>query len=453
MAGLFETERTAETEKSSLLSWFSPVPVRFRPSSWASKSAIHSHRNRKVLLEWLLIAVGVVVFAASSVHGEAAADPQPGKPAGQAAKDPMARFRFAPMWRPVPRFPQVSKEEGALPIPFATYAIIWQPRWQDELGLSTEQKDSLLTIHAEAMARSKAHSEEFKKLSPEERQAEVKARAGKTSLWRQQFVEETRTRIEAVLTPQQLQEMKDFYFPRYAVGLLYDAEIRGELGFAPQQEGQFRRVARERLARIQAVSIDKAEKQWDMLTREQQAAIPEVVRRQGPTSAILSIAWELGFDMDNAVPGYPILAEAPVRERVGLSDEQEKQLNAVVAACAERRRTARQEQQSGKASHPDALGLWEDDAKRQVEAILTSEQLAKFNEIEFRRKVALALSYPEKRKKVGITEQQLAAFEQLEQEAHAQNYRIDCEMLDRALESLTPEQEEQLRVIIDGRFY
>lgn len=401
----------------------------------------------------LVVAVGVAVLVVSSVHGEPPTGPQPAQPAGQAAKDPMARFRFAPMWRPIPKFPPVSKDEGALPVPFATYAIIWQPRWQEELGLSAKQKDSLRSIHAEAMAENKARREEFKKLSPEERQAEVKARAGKTAPWRRQLVDESRTRIEAVLTPQQLQEMKDFYFPRYAVGLLYGAEIRREIGLDPQQEGQFRRVARERLARIQAASIDKAEKQWDMLTQEQQALLPEVVRRQGPTSAILSIAWELGFDMDNAVPGYPILAEAPVRKRVGLSDEQEKQLNAVVAACAERRRTARQEKLAGKASHPDALGLWEDDAKKQVEAILTSEQLAKFNEIEFRRKVALALSYPKKREKVGITEQQLADFERLEQETHARQYRIDCEMLDRALESLTPEQEEQLRVIIDERYY
>ena len=49
------------------------------------------------------------------------------------------------------------------------------------------------------------------------------------------------------------------------------------------------------------------------------AALPEVVKRQGPTSAILSIAWELGFDLDSLVPGYPMLAAAPVRERLGLS--------------------------------------------------------------------------------------------------------------------------------------
>ena len=62
--------------------------------------------------------------------------------------------------------------------------------------------------------------------------------------------------------------------------------------------------------------MERAEKQWSMLTPEQQAALPEVVKRQGPTSAVLSIAWELGFQLDAFVPGYPMLAEEPVRERL-----------------------------------------------------------------------------------------------------------------------------------------
>ena len=89
----------------------------------------------------------------------------------------------------------------------------------------------------------------------------------------------------------------------------------------------------------------------------------------------------------------------------------------------------------------------------QVEAILTPQQLTTFNEIDFRRKVALALGYPEKREKVRITEQQSTAFQRLDKGTHERRYRIDCEMLARALESLTPRQQEQLREKIDRRFY
>ena len=57
--------------------------------------------------------------------------------------------------------------------------------------------------------------------------------------------------------------------------------------------------------------MKRAEKVWDLLTPQQQAELPEVVKHQGPTSAVLSIAWELGFDDDGLIPGYPMLAVAP----------------------------------------------------------------------------------------------------------------------------------------------
>ena len=372
---------------------------------------------------------------------------------GRATSDTIARLRFAPMWTPVPKFPRASDAEAALPVPSATYAMIWQPQWQEEIGISAEQKETLLAINAKAVAEARDHSAEFKKLSPEQRQAEVKSWAGKPSPWGQQLDNKIRTQIEAVLTPQQLQTLKDFSFPRCAVGLLYDAKTRREIGFGLQQEDQLRRIAEERLARFQAVSIEQAEKQWGMLTPEQQASLPEVVKRQGPTSAILSIAWELGFDLDSFVPGYPMLAAAPVRERLGLSAKQEEQLNAVTAESAARREKARQERLSGKTPSSDALSKWEAAAKMQVEAILTPQQLTTFNEIDFRRKVALALAYPEKREKVRVTEQQSNAFQRLSKGSHERRYRIDCEMLARALESLTPRQQEQLREKIDRRFY
>lgn len=398
-------------------------------------------------------------FATFSVHGEQPAESPPsnsqppGKTADDAAGDAMARLRFAPMWRPVPKFPRASDAETALPVISPGFAMVWQPKWQEELGLSVEQKERLLAINAKAAAKNKAHSEQFKKLSPEERKAERESWGGKSAPWRRQLKSDVWSQIEAVLTPQQLQTIRDFSFPKYAVGLLYDAKTRQEIGFDAEQEDGFRRVAKERLARFQTVSMEQAEKQWEMLTAEQQAALPKVVRRQGPTSAVLSIAWELGFDMDSVVPGYPMLAAAPIRERLGLSAEQERQLNVVTAESAARERKRRQERLSGRTQSSEAASKWYAAAKMQVEAILTPQQLTTFNEIDFRRKVALALGYPEKREKIGITAQQTADFEQLAKETHERWYRIDRETLEQALETLTPRQREQLREEIDRRVY
>ena len=93
----------------------------------------------------------------------------------------------------------------------------------------------------------------------------------------------------------------------------------------------------------------------------------------------------------------------------------------------------------------------EADDKKRVEAILTPQQLTTLNEINFRRQVVLALGYPEKRKTIGMTDQQTADLQRLDKETNEQQYRIDQEMLGQALKILTPRQREQLREEIDRR--
>ena len=399
-----------------------------------------------------------ILLAAIPAHGGQPADSlppksRPSKEMVDSLRETRARLRFAPMWMPVPKF---ARDPKAAPNPapsVAAYAIIWQPQWQEELGLSAEQKKSLMVINGEATAESKKQADEFQKLSPEEKKTQVKAWAGKSSPARRQLENTVHRQIEAILTPQQLKTINDNTFPEQVVGLLYDAKVRQEIHFTPDQEAQFRQVAKERLARFQEMSLNQAEKLWGMLTSEQQTAFREVVKHQGPTSAALSIAWELGFSSDNAVAGYPMLAETPVRKRLGLSTEQEKQLDAIVAEAAPRER-ARERQMLGEAPPESDLdrALWEEKAKKRVEAILAPEQLATLNEIDFRRRVVLAFGYPEKRKSADITEQQVADYEQLVKSAHKPMYEMDREMLGRAVEILTSAQKDKLHAIMNERF-
>ncbi len=248
-----------------------------------------------------------------------------------------------------------------------------------------------------------------------------------------------------MLTSRQAQTLKDYAFPSAVVDLLYDDNIRREIAFTAAQEDALHRIAKQRWAGFQKVSIEQAEKQWDLLTPPQQAALPEVVKHQGPTSATLAMAWELGFDLEHSVPGYPMLAEVPVRQRLGLSAEQTQKLDAIVEAAAKRHR----EEVSGKTDSLASPGAWEDKGKKQVEAILTPQQLTTLNEIDFRRQVVLALGYPEKRKTVGITAQQEALFQKLGEECRRQLYRIDREMRGRVVAILTPQQRKHLQDQID----
>src|SRR5207253_2317787 len=122
----------------------------------------------------------------------------------------------------------------------------------------------------------------------------------------------------------------------------------------------------------------RADKAWGLLSPQQQAALPKLVKHQGSTSAIWSLAWELGFNYDNVILSYPMLAEVPVRERLRLNAEQEKQLHAVMADNA-----ARLKKVPLDSPELDA----ETGYKQRVDAILTPQQLKTLKEIDFRRKV------------------------------------------------------------------
>jgi hypothetical protein len=403
--------------------------------------------------KWIL-RVACCALAASgtlSAHSAPPADspPQGSQPDNKTliipsdvASEARARLSFAPMWMPVPRFAGDPDAKGILLPPCACYAIIWQPQWQKELGISAEQREKLLAIHAKALNDAEKLAEQLKKLSPAEREAEVKSWAGKSSPSRQQLDREIRKQIEAVLTPPELQAVKDYSFPEYAVGLLYDANVRQEIGFSPEQEDRLRRLAKQRLARFQEEYLKQAEKVWGLLSARQQSELVEVIKHQGSTSSVLSIAFENGFDVDSMGLSYPMLAEAPVRERLELKPEQEKQLQAVIADVAAWAKKARQEVPRPESDHHD---------KSEVEAILTPQQLATLNEINFRRQVVLAVGYPKKQEMIGMTNPQKVDLQRIYKETHEQLYPIDREMLGRALEIVTPVQREQLSAGIDRR--
>jgi hypothetical protein len=401
-------------------------------------------------VRFFYVYVGVVCvasFANFSAHGAEPAGsppptkepirPNPAKPTDE-ADDIRAMMRFAPMWIPVPRFP---KDPNAA-VPSFVYAMIWQPAWQQELGLSAEQKKMLMAINAEAVAAARRNAEAFQSLSPEEQQAQIKASRQKPARSPRQSDIAIAKQIEAVLTARQLQTLKDFSFPGDAIGLLYLSSVRAEIDFSPEQEDRFRLTINEKIARFQTEYLKRADKSWDLLSQKQQAELPEVVRRQGPTSAVLAIAGELGFNYDNFIPCYPMLSESPVRERLGLNAEQDKKLHALMAESGARLKKA-----LDGTFQPDS----EADDKKQVEAILSPEQLTKLNEINFRRQVVLALGYPEKQEMIGMTDQQKAALAQLETYTSEQLHHIDREMLGKALEIITPTQRKQLSAEIDRR--
>ena len=365
--------------------------------------------------------------------------PSAKSPAPQQVKQLLARQPqrvFAPLWIPVPRFFQGDAE---MPVPTPAYATIWQPEWQSALELTAEQTQKLQTLYDQAMADARRRAEEFRQLSPKEQQARIQAMAGKPAP-----ADEVRQQIENVLTPQQARALKDYSFPEYAVGLLYDARLRQEIGFDPRQEDRLRYVIRERLTQFQRQYLTRAEQIWKILSPSQQSQAADLVKQQGPTSAAISIAAEVGFDFDAMGFCYPMLTEAAVRDRLGLNAEQQAQLNAIIADSVTRRMA-----QLPAGPEPGA----EKAEIEKVKTLLTAEQMSTLDELDLRRKLVLALGYPEKRQSLGITAEQEAARQRIEKATHKQLYRIDREMLSRVMAEVTPSQREKLRREVDHRVY
>ncbi len=220
-----------------------------------------------------------------------------------------------------------------------------------------------------------------------------------------------------------------------------------------EQQSDFRKIAQQRLSEFQQIELERAEKLWNLLSLGQQAELPELVRKQGPTSAALAIGWGLGFDLDTLVPGYPMLGQAPVRKRLGITTAQKQQLDAITQASMDRRSKDLQARQAGESTPAEATAAAEANENEQVETVLTPAQLKMVNEFDFQRKVVLALADPANRAAIGMTPEQAENLKQLDQGMHVRKYETDRVMLPRALETLTPKQRQELKAEIDQRFY
>jgi hypothetical protein len=89
--------------------------------------------------------------------------------------------------------------------------------------------------------------------------------------------------------------------------------------------------------------------------------------------------------------------------------------------------------------------------KRALDALLTPAQLAALEEIDLRRKVVLALGYPEKRESISMSNEQQASLERLNHMNHAKLYQMDREMLATAVNLLDSQQKQQLQAEIAER--
>lgn len=361
---------------------------------------------------------------------------------------------FAPMWTSLGLSSQMGFELPPEDIASIVHVSIWRSDCQKAIGLSAEQKATILAINAKYLAEQRKHQAQWLAMPADQRDTEACRKQAKQ--WGKAFSDGIRREIEASLTAKQVESLKEFGFVAFSVESLYRGKIRRVLGLTAEQEKTLQRVYIERLSRVQNEQLKHADKAYAVLTPEQHAKFLEL--RQGPTSAVLSLANDLGFYYGLICQSYPMLAMQPVRERLKVDANQEKKLSALMTESARKQQAAmvRSRQNlaaamkettnspttASRAADADDMNV---DDSAQIEAILTPKQIAALKDIDLRRRMLLALGYADKRKTLGITDPQTAELNRIDRETIDGLRRIESEMIRKPLDVLTPVQQTKLR--------
>ena len=285
--------------------------------------------------------------------------------------------------------------------------------------------------------------------------------------WRAQNKKDTRKKIEALLTPEQLQTVKDLAYPELAFSELQDAKTLQRIGTTAEQEEKLRDLHVETSRLHQQVVFDKAEQWPSIFSPEQQAKLREeaqrridkevAARRAGNRfgCSATGLAAVLLIGDENRIPSHPELACALVRKRLKFSEDQERRLCDVVAKLPAREMELMKSALNKSATKQNDLSTAEYDKlcnqllmenrkqlveenRKQIETILTPQQLSALNDFLLHKEMATALFGQDTLKTIGATEQHRAKLRQLFEEARKEEDRIWREASRRAVNLLTP---------------
>jgi len=165
------------------------------------------------------------------------------------------------------------------------------------------------------------------------------------------------------------------------------------------------------------------------------------------------------------VPGYWMLSQESVQKEIGLSDEQKEKLKAIGKKYYEQVRQGYQRQSAIKwqeLSEEERKQKMEEMRKKsaeaykkrqeitdaltkQVEEVLSAEQLSALKDIEFRQRAGYMLRNSRVLEAIGVNKKQQARLEKNQQQLNAKMRELQRKAGEKAFEILTPEQMEKLR--------
>jgi Spy/CpxP family protein refolding chaperone len=149
---------------------------------------------------------------------------------------------------------------------------------QRQLNLTEEQRKSLGEIGRKYMTQWRERMTSLQDLSPEERpakMAELQKQAAKQA-------QDARKEAEAVLSPQQLDQLREITFRRFAQMALANPRLLDQVEATEEQKGQLRKLSEElqdKINKLQQETVDSALK---VLTPEQQKKLRDMQTAGGP---------------------------------------------------------------------------------------------------------------------------------------------------------------------------
>lgn len=165
------------------------------------------------------------------------------------------------------------------------------------------------------------------------------------------------------------------------------------------------------------------------------------------------------------VPGHWILAQEGVQKEIGLSDEQKEKLQAIgkkyyeqarqgyrrwsaidwQKLSEEERKQKMEEMRKHAAEAHKKRQQLTDALTKQVEEVLSAEQLSALKDIEFRQRAGYMLRNSRVLEAIGVNKKQQARLAKNQQQLNARMRELQRKAGEKALEILTPEQMEKLR--------
>jgi hypothetical protein len=404
-------------------------------------------------------------------------------PAVAAEEQPGAAEKKSSDGRPVVSRPVLREDYCSIyPRPF--YCNTKDAELVAKIGLMPEQCKQLRAVAEKAYDQwTQASNEDHEKLQQlikkiealpkEDREGKYKALSAADKRRRaerdQQHKKNTRKAVEALLTPQQLQKVKDLAYPELVFANLHDAKTLDEIGLSDQQKDKVRDLCLETSRKHQQAAFDRAAtwpgiltpEQRDKLRNEAQRRIDKRVaereagRRFYCGSTNLLAALQIGDE--DCFPAYPEIACRLVRKRLQVTDGQELRLREVVAKTWAReselmKALAKQGSADGadfNARQEKMLAELFKENRRQIDDILAPQQLSALKEFVLVREMAVLLFDSDRLAAIGATDQQRAKLRQMFDEADKEGSLVFEQASRQALKLLTPRQHELFREKFD----